>query len=158
MQNVQTVNQDNLPLISSFRQLQLMLLWFREITSQLVIQTIAGVAVIVGVFGLFVVFKATAGKLEMPWLVTFFTVQCLLCCLFLIVVAFKYLGKIYHTSVIEKAKVCQPKRNKLLRTFVASCPVQRIYIGQLNYLENGTSLIISNYVIEQAVSLLLLNR
>lgn len=158
MQRVRKINSHNSPLVQSFRMIQLMLNWFREISSQLVIQTIAGVAVIVGVFGLFVILKAGAGKLDMPWPITLLTVQCFSCCVFLVIVAFKYLGKIYHTSVNEQAKVCVANKNKLLRSFITSCPVQRIYIGQINYFENGTSLIITDYVINQAVSLLLLNR
>lgn len=146
-----------MPLVASMRQLQIMLLWFRKITSKLVIQSFVAVAVIVGIFGLCVLFKAAAGELNVSLTVTLTTLQCLFCSFFLVFVAFKYLGKVYHTSVTEQPQGQHARNNKYLRKFLGSCSVQKIYIGDINFFENGTCLVISNYIIDQAVGLLLLN-
>jgi len=64
----------------------------------------------------------------------------------------------FSDSVLREVKSkLEFKQSRWFTRFLKSCPVLRIYIGGSNYFENLTPLNLWSFVVDQTVSLLLLN-
>ncbi len=76
-----------------------------------------------------------------------------------VIFVFGIFANVYEVSKGIQEKInakTDLKRNKWFKRWFRSCPIFRIYIGGSNYLEKLTPLTIQDFVIDQTVSLMLL--
>lgn len=140
------------------REIQLLVKLHREGFSILVLQSIVFAGVTVCVLGNVTVVKFLAGEFQLPWVMQPVVVQ--VCVSFFIIIVFILgrFGALYKVSSEKQANLWKSKRNKELRAFFRSCPLQRIFFGANNFFEAETCLNLEKFAFEQTASLLLLGK
>ncbi len=75
----------------------------------------------------------------------------------LTMVIFGNLGRVYGASAISREEIRTNKtimRKRHYRKFATACPILKVFIGDQNYLEPSTTLVIEEYVVDNLIGVL----
>lgn len=144
----------------TFRQIQVMLVEYRDIYSGVVLMAIAAGGMFAQVATLYISIDLVrqgevTGQLGMMLACTWVT--CGMALIFIFI--YGTLADVYKVSLDQHLKIRSSKElmtDKLFRRFFRSCPILRIYLSGSNYLEPETPLNIEDRVVEQTIDFLLL--
>lgn len=101
---------------------------------------------------------AISGARKIPWFLKALLIQFLLVSLVYFIFVLKFYGGIYKTSAEGKRRTRKSIRNKQLTAFADSCPIQSIRFADFSFFEPTTGLILTEFVVEQAATMILLTR
>lgn len=138
-----------------FRQIQIMLAEFRNIYSTRAILPKVFGMVIVQITMAFIWIDLCRREEQMHVVAigVLCSVQLLLMCLF----GFGTLGKVYGASVSSREEIRANKtamRRKQYRKFVKACPLLKINIGDQNFLEPSTPLVMEEFIVDNLIGVL----
>lgn len=158
---MQKISDRKRKFVEKFRQIQLMLKLHREITSKTIMLCVVLMGITINVSALYNICVMLSARDpnsdKMPWQIGFLSMWANLYDTFITMFVFVIFGKVYTISKEEQVSLGKTKRIPELRKFLLSCPVQKIYFGGFSYFESDTSLNVQDFVLNNTVSLLLLN-
>lgn len=140
-----------------FRQIQVMLSEFRNIYSTKAILPKVFGMVIVKITMAFIWIdlsrRENSDSKHIVAIGAFCSVQLLLMCLY----GFGTLGKVYGASTSSREEIRTNKtamRRKHYRKFVMACPLLKINIGDQNFLEPSTPLVMEEFIVDNLIGVL----
>jgi len=162
MKNTKQVTEKTQKKFLEFRELQLMAIQYRLIYSKYFLNVNTVSIIILAVLCLYNSITAAVedgeGSKQLGLSILYF--WCAIASALVLLIDYGILGDVHAFSekaLKELKSKIELKQSKWCSKFLKSCPVIRVYIGGSNYFEKLTPLNLWNFVVDQTVSLLLLN-